>query len=64
MRAITNMVIVVGAASLVIGIVSRLTMTPIAVVRGGLEAQAFLSFSNTCFLIAIILILSGAPKGK
>ena len=57
MRAITNIAVVVAVISLVIGIISKLTFQPIAIIRGGLDASAFLAFTNTCFLVAIVSIL-------
>ena len=47
----------VGAVSLVIGIISRLTMLPIPIAPNGLQAQNFLDFANTCLLAAIALAL-------
>lgn len=40
--------LIVGLISLILGIISRLTATPFIV-----EANAFLRFTNTCFLFAI-----------
>ena len=57
MKTIASLAIVVGVISLVVGIISRLTLTPVAIIPGGLEAQAFLTFANTCFLLAVILKL-------
>jgi len=57
MKAIAYIAMVVAAISLIAGIISRLTLTPVAIVRGGLEAQALLAFTNTCLLIAITFIL-------
>lgn len=64
MKTIAYIAIVIGAISLVVGIISRLTVTPIAAVRGGLEAEALLAFTNTCLLIAITFILLEILKGK
>lgn len=65
MKAIVNIALVVGAISLIVGIISRLTMTPVPIVAGGgLEAQAFLAFTNTCLLIAITFILLDMLKRK
>jgi len=58
MKAIVNISLVAAAISLVIGIISRLTITPIPLAPGkGIEAQAFLAFTNTCLLIAIALMV-------
>lgn len=64
MKTITYIAIVVASISLVAGIISRLTFAPIDIVRGGLEAEAFLMFTNTCLLIAITFILLQILKTK
>jgi hypothetical protein len=58
MKAIVNISLVAAAISLILGIISRLTITPVPLAPGkGIEAQAFLQFTNTCLLIAITLML-------
>ena len=57
MRKIAVLVLVLGGLSLILGIVSRFTMTPVPIVKGGLEAETFLLFTNTCVLASIALIL-------
>jgi hypothetical protein len=52
MKSIINIALVVAVISLIVGIFSRLTLTPIG---PGIEAQAFLQFANTCLLAAIAL---------
>ena len=47
--------LIVGIISLLVGIISRLTMAPLPV--AGIEAQALLSFSQTCILLAIAAAL-------
>lgn len=64
MKAIAYIAIVIAAISLIVGIISRLTLAPVAMVRGGLEAQALLAFTNTCLLIAITFILLEILKSK
>jgi len=65
MKAIVNIALVVAFVSLVVGIISRLTVTPIPLAPGkGIEARAFLAFTNTCLLIAITLTLLKIAKGK
>ena len=64
MKTIAYIAIVVSAVSLIVVIISKLTLTPIAIVPGGLEAQALLGFANTCLLIAITFILLGLLKSK
>ena len=54
---IAKTAIAIGFVSLTVGIISRLKMTPLYVVRGGLEAQAILLFSMACFIIAITFLL-------
>lgn len=64
MKAIVYLAVVIGMLSLLVGVISRLTMTPVLVVRGGLEAEAFLAFTNTCLLIATTFILLQILKSK
>ncbi len=64
MRAIVNIAIVVGFISLIAGVISRLTMRPIAMVRGGLEAQSMLLFTMACFIIAIAFLLLELVQSK
>jgi len=50
---------------LVVGIASRITLNPVPIAPGrGIEAQAFLAFTNTCLLIAITLTLLDIAKKK
>ena len=49
MRSIAYLAVTVAVISLVIGIISKLALKPIAVVPGGLDASAFLAFTNTVF---------------
>ncbi len=51
MRKICEALIVVAAISLVLGIVSRLIVQPFI----GIEAQAFLQFTQACLLFAIAI---------
>lgn len=57
MKTITNIALVIAAASFITAIISRFTLTPVAIVPGGIEARALLIFTNTCLLIAITFIL-------
>jgi hypothetical protein len=51
MKGICEAFIIVAVISLIVGIISRLIVEPIL----GIEAQAFLQFSQTCLLFAIAL---------
>ncbi len=62
MKAIAYIAIIVGAISLVVGIISRITLTPVG--PGAVEAQAFLRFTNTCLLAAIALGILELVKSK
>lgn len=62
MKAVANVVMIIGIVSLIAAVVSRVTMTPIAIVPGGLEASALLAFTNTCLLISMVLMLGEAGK--
>ena len=64
MKMIVNVVILAGVLAFVVAIISRMTMTPLTIVPGGLEAEAILSFANTCLLIAAVLLLNCNCTGK
>jgi len=51
MRKICEAFIVLAAISLVLGIISRLIVQPFL----GIEAQAFLQFTQACLLFAIAI---------
>ena len=51
MRKICEALIIVAAISLVLGIISRLMVEPFF----GIEAQAFLQFTQACLLFAIAI---------
>ncbi len=61
MKTIINIALVLAAISLIIGIISRLTLTPVG---PGIEAQAFLQFTNTCLLAVIALGVLELLKSK
>jgi hypothetical protein len=68
MKTMAYVALIVGVISLIIGVVSRLTLTPLILgvggVGGGLGGRAFLAFTNTCLLIAITFILLEILKAK
>jgi hypothetical protein len=49
MRKICEAFIVVAAISLIVGVISRLMVKPVM----GIDAQAFLQFTQACLLFAI-----------
>lgn len=53
MAKLSYVAVIVGVISLIVGIISRLTLTPIVV-----EAQAFLQFTQACFLFAIAVSMA------
>lgn len=53
MKKVADVVIIIAVVGVIVGIVSRLTMQPIA----GVFARAFLEFSGVCLLLAIALLL-------
>ena len=57
MRIIAYIALAVAGVSIIAGLISRLTMTPISLAPGGVEAQTFLSFTDTALLVAITFIL-------
>ncbi len=52
MRSLANVLLVIAAFSIIIGIISRLRLQPMAV---GIEAEAFLQFAQTLLLAVIAL---------
>lgn len=64
MKTIAYIAMVIGAISLTVGIISRFTVTPVAIGLAGLEAHAFLNFTNTCLLVAITFLLLHMLKSK
>jgi hypothetical protein len=56
--------IIAGLISLVLGVISRVTMIPLPVAPGGLEAEVWLNFANTCFLFSIAFLLFESNKAK
>ncbi len=62
MRKICEAFIIVAVISLVVGIISRLLVKPFF----GIEAQAFLQFTQTCLLFAVAIAVRELliAKGK
>ena len=58
MRQAGKIAIWLGLASLVVGIYSRFTWVPIR----GIEAQAFLQFTQACFLFSIAAFMASCEK--
>lgn len=56
MKNIAYGAIVIGVILFIMAVISRLTVTPIYIVRGGIEAEALLSLTNTFLLVAIIAL--------
>lgn len=61
MKCLIKVVLIAALVSLVVGIISRMTFTPLMY---GLEANAFLRFTDTCLLFAIALGLLEILKTK
>jgi len=59
MKQAGQVALAVGLVSLALGIVSRMTITPIA----GVEAHAFLDFTQACFLFGIAAFLGSGRRG-
>ena len=53
MKKLADVIIVIGVVSMVFGIISRFTMTPVK----GIFASAFLEFAGVCMLLAIALLV-------
>lgn len=64
MKKVAYIFIIVAVVSLIAGLISRWTLTPITLVPAGLSAGVLLSFTNTCLLVAITFILLEILKGK
>jgi len=57
-KMVKTLLVGIGCASLILAIISRFTMNPLPIVRGGgMTASALLLFANTCLVLAIALIL-------
>ena len=57
MKNVPVILIALAVVSIIVGLISRLSMTPIPIAPTGVEAKSFLLFSNTCLLLAIALEL-------
>ena len=57
MKVLAKVALVVALISLVLGIYSRLILTPLNIVPGSVSAAVFINFTNTCLLFAITLLL-------
>ncbi len=57
MKGLAKALVVVAILSILLGIVSRYICIPLPIVKGGMEAEGFLEFTNTCLLFAITLLL-------
>jgi len=53
MKKIADGVLVLGVIGIIVGIISRLTMTPVM----GIFASATFQFSGVCLLLAIAMLL-------
>ncbi|MFH1062873.1 MAG: hypothetical protein V1747_08355 [Candidatus Omnitrophota bacterium] len=57
MKKIAGLVIGIAGISFVVGMVSRILVMPFPATEYGLEASAFMRFTDTCLLTAIALLL-------
>lgn len=64
MKGMVNVVLFVAGVSLLMGIISRVTLRPVPIANTGIEAEAFLNFTNTCLFMAIVLLLQQLVKSK
>lgn len=58
MKKAGQVAMVIGGVSLLVGIISRALVMPVPPGVYGLEANAFLRFTDTCFLAAIAFFLA------
>jgi len=64
MRTIANLALIAAAVSFMVGLISKIRLTPVHILPAGIEARALLIFTNTCLLVAIIFLLLDTLKGK
>ncbi|MBU1726295.1 MAG: hypothetical protein KJ880_01510 [Candidatus Omnitrophica bacterium] len=64
MKTYASIVLIIATTSFILAIISRIMMVPLPIVPGGLEAQALLAFTNTCLLLAAVMILLQILKSK
>jgi hypothetical protein len=64
MKNLSMLAVVVALICIILGLISRYTMKPLALAPGGLEANALFVFANTCLLMAITMMLMGSCKDK
>lgn len=58
MKTVAYIAIVVAVISLIVGVISRITVTPITLGGGTLTAQSFYELTSALLLLAIALILA------
>jgi len=61
MKGICDLFIIVAAISLIVGIISRILLKPFPF---GLEAQAYLQFSQVLLLFAIAIVIRELLRAK
>lgn len=59
MKGLVNIALIAAAVSFIVGLISKITLTPVPILRGGIAAEALLIFTNTCLLLAMVGMLSG-----
>lgn len=55
MKGLAILILVVGLIALVLSVYSRFSMNLLPLAPGGVNASGLLLFSNSCFLLSIIL---------
>ena len=61
-RLIVSIAVVIAGVSLILGIIARLTMMPLGPLA--IRSQAFLRFTDTCLLVAILCAVLQLVKAK
>ena len=56
-NGLTSIALLIAGVSLILSLISRFMMQPLPFAPGDLSARSLLDFTNTCLLIAIVLIL-------
>jgi len=64
MKALGWISLIVAAISFILAVASKMVGSPFTFLRGGITADNFLSFTNTCLLTAIAFILLAIANKK
>ena len=57
MKKLAILTLVVAAVSFILGVISKVMLQPFSILPGGVTADNFLNFTDTCLLAAIVFAL-------